>query len=190
MFRGLINDAKSAAGSLIAKYLARASVAVPFIVAVGFATAAITLTLVDRFGGIVASWIVAGGFTLIGLVATLVITVKEQEEEVAEKQAEKVDTADVATDAAAQAAAQMPLALLGAVLSSPMGPSTVVGGAKMAARNIPLIVLMALIALLFWPSKSSADETESAESEDEHAGKPNGHDAPRKPNGYHHEAAA
>ena len=35
MFRGLINDAKSAAGSLIAKYLARASVAVPFVVALG-----------------------------------------------------------------------------------------------------------------------------------------------------------
>jgi hypothetical protein len=192
MFRGLINDAKSAAGSLIAKYLARASVAVPFIVAVGFATAAVTLTLVDRFGGIIGSWIVAGGFTLIGLVATLAVTVKGQEEEVAEKQSEQTDTADVATDAAAQAAAQMPLALLGAVLSSPLGPSTVMSGAKMAARNIPLIVLMALIALLFWPSEPAADAAAAGTTKDdeEPVARPNGHDTQRKPNGYHHEAAA
>jgi uncharacterized membrane protein len=139
MFQGLINDAKTAVGSVVAKYLARASVAVPFVIAFGFATAAITFTLVERFGAIIGYWIVAGGFTLIGLIATLVVTVKEQEEEVAEKQAEATDTANVATDAAAQAAAQMPLALLGAVLSTPMGPSTLTGGAKLVARNIPLI---------------------------------------------------
>jgi hypothetical protein len=187
MFRGLINDAKSAAGSLIARYLARASVAVPFIIAVGFAIAAITLTLVDKFGGIIGSWMVAGGFTLIGLVATLAVTVKEHEEEVAEQQAEAADTGDVASDAAAQAAAQMPLALLGAALSSPIGPSTLVSGAKMAARNIPLVVLMAFIAMLFWPSEPAAEESEGDE---EHTGRPNGHDTQRKPNGYHHEAAA
>ena len=97
MFQGLINDAKSAVGSLVAKYLARASVAVPFVVALGFATAAITFTLVEKFGAITAYWIVAGGFTLIGLIATLAVTVKEQEEEVAEKHAEGTDTAGVAT---------------------------------------------------------------------------------------------
>ncbi len=186
MFRGLINDAKSAAGSLLAKYLARASVAVPFIIALGFATAAITLMLIDRFGTITASWIVAGGFTLIGLVATLVVTVKEQEEEVAEKQAEGTDTAGVATDAAAQAAAQMPLALLGAVLSTPMGPSTLASGAKLLVRNIPLVVFLALIALLFWPSEPAAEATDADEDD---VVRPNGSKAPRMPNGYHHEAA-
>ena len=55
MFKGLINDAKSAAGSVIAKYLARASVVVPFVIAFGFATAALTLVLVERFGAITAS---------------------------------------------------------------------------------------------------------------------------------------
>jgi uncharacterized membrane protein len=188
MFRGLINDAKSAAGSLIAKYLARASVAVPFVVALGFATAAITLMLVERFGTITASWIVAGGFTLIGLVATLAVSVKEHEEEVAEKQAEEADTTQAAADAAAQAAAQMPLALLGAVLSTPMGPSTVAGGAKMVARNMPLVVLLALIALLFWPSEPAA--AEEAEADEAHAGRPNGAGPRRQPNGYHPEAAA
>jgi hypothetical protein len=62
MFRGLINDAKSTAGALVAKYLARASMAVPFVAALGFVTAAITLMLVERFGHIAAYWMVAGGF--------------------------------------------------------------------------------------------------------------------------------
>jgi hypothetical protein len=175
MFRGLINDAKAAAGSLVAKYLARASVAVPFVVGLGFATAAVTLMLVERFGGVIASWIIAGGFTLIGLVATLAVTVKEQEEEVADEQAQKHDTMDAATDVAAQAAAQAPLALMGALLSTPMGPGAVAGGAKMIARNIPLVVLLVLLAMLFWPSGTSAADSESAEvDEPEFVPKPNG----------------
>jgi len=185
MFRGLIDDAKSAAGSLIAKYLTRASVAVPFVVALGFATAAITLMLIDRFGSIAAYWMVAGGFIVIGLAATLVVSVKEHEEEVAEKQAESQDTAGVATDAAAQAAVQAPMALLGALLATPLGPGTLAGGAKMVVRNIPLVVLLALLALLFWPSESETD----AAGLEAGLGKPNGMHPPGGGDGLHREAA-
>jgi uncharacterized membrane protein YebE (DUF533 family) len=109
VFRTLINDAKSAAVSVVARYAVRASVAVPFLVAAGFGTAALTLMLVDRFGSLTAYAIMAGGFAAIGLVAALAVTVKEQEEEVADAAAEQNDTGEVATDAAAQAAVQLPL---------------------------------------------------------------------------------
>ena len=56
---------------------------------------------------------------------------------------------------------QLPLALLGTLLTSPMGPGAAVSGAKMIGRNLPLVVLIAVFALLFWP----ADETK-AEGED------------------------
>jgi hypothetical protein len=187
MFRGLINDAKAAAGSLVGKYLVRASVAVPFVVAIGFGIAAVTLMLVDRFGAINAYLMAAGGFTVIGLIAAFVVSVKEQEEEVAETKAEASDTASVATDAAAQAAVQAPLALLGALLSTPAGPSALAGGAKMLARNIPLVVLLVLIGMLFWPTGQQADASDS-ESDDPGSRKPNGAYAP-VPNGMHHEAA-
>jgi hypothetical protein len=186
MFRGLINDAKSAAGSLVAKYLARASVAVPFVVALGFATAAVTLILVERFGAITAYWLVAAGFTLIGLLATFVITVKEQEEEIAEKAAESTDTAGLATDAAGQAAAQVPLAVLGALLSSPIGPGAVASGLKMAARNIPLVVLLALIGMLFWPSQAEPDADAEARAEDAEGTPP---PMPGRPNGAYSSGA-
>lgn len=188
MFRGLINDAKTAAGSLVAKYLVRASVAVPFIVAVGFAVAAITLLLVDRFGAITAYLMVAGGFTLVGVIAALAVTVKEQEVEVADSQAAAGDTASVATDAAAQAAVQTPLALLGALFSTPAGPASLVSGARMLARNIPLVVLLALIGLLFWPSDPTAEAADGDGADHLRGGKPNGAHPP-VPNGLHREAA-
>jgi hypothetical protein len=173
MFRGLINDAKTAAGSVIAKYLARASVALPFLLALGFATAAIASMLVARFGSIAGYWMVAGGFTLIGLVAALVVGVKEQVEEVADKRAEASDTAEVGTDAVAQAAVQMPLALLGALFSMPGGATAAVGGGRMLVRNIPLVVLLVLLGMLFWPTERAADQEEAAEADFEF-GKPNG----------------
>jgi hypothetical protein len=184
VFRALINDAKSAVGALIARYLARATVAVPFLAAIGFATAATTLTLIEKFGVIAAYWIVAGGSTLIGLGATLAIAVKEQEEEVAEKEAEVADTAGIVTEAAAHAAAQTPLALLSAILATPVGPSTAAGAANVVARNMLLVVLLALIALLFWPSEPGVKEEEEADG--------GGATESRWPatNDFHHEKAA
>ena len=56
MFAGLIHQAKSAVSGLVLKYVARASVAVPFVIALGFALAAITVMLVERFGHVMAYW--------------------------------------------------------------------------------------------------------------------------------------
>jgi uncharacterized membrane protein len=166
MFRGLINDAKSAAASLVARYLARASVAVPFVIAVGFAIAAIAHSVIERFGIVAGCWLLAAGFTLIGLLATLFVKHKEQEDEVADQAAQAADTANVASEVAAQA----PLALAGALLSTPIGPKALVDAGKVIMRNLPLVVLLALIALLFWPLESGAA------GEDREAG-----DAPRRP---------
>jgi hypothetical protein len=59
MFRGVINSVKDAAGNLAAKYLARASVAVPFALAAGFALTALTVMLTQRFGSLTAYWVMA-----------------------------------------------------------------------------------------------------------------------------------
>jgi hypothetical protein len=188
MFRGLINDVKSAAGSLIGKYLARASVAVPFIIALGFATAAGTVVLVEKFGHLYAYLIVSGAFTLLGLLATIVVSVKEQEEVVADTKAESTDTASVAADTAAQAAVQAPLALLGALFASPAGPASLVSGAKMLVRNMPLVVLLALLGLLFWPTDPNATPGTADDAEPAPTPRPNASVGPI-PNGLHREAA-
>jgi hypothetical protein len=84
VFAGLINQAKSAVSGLVLKYVARASVAVPFVLALGFALAAITVMLIERFGHVMAYWLVAGGLAVIGIVAAIAVSAKEHEEEVAE----------------------------------------------------------------------------------------------------------
>jgi len=193
MFRALINDAKAAAAAVVVKYLARASVAVPFLIAAGFAIAAITHMLIQRFGVVLGCWLLAAGFTLIGLVATLLVTVKEHEEEVAEQRAEAADTAEVANQAAAQALMQAPLALAGALASTPLGPKALANGAKLIVRNLPLVVLLGLIAFLFWPTQPSAAQADQDQEGDEHPPAPvpeaNGAYRP-KGNGLHRERAA
>ena len=89
MFQGVIDAAKSSASALLAEYAARASVAVPFLIALGFATSALTVYLMERFGAISAYLIVAAGFTAIGVIGAIAFGVKEQEEEPAELQSSK-----------------------------------------------------------------------------------------------------
>jgi hypothetical protein len=171
LFQGLINDAKAAVGSVIATYLARASVAVPFIAAAGFATAAMTFLLAEQFGVTAACWIVAGGFTAIGAVAALFVGIKEQEEAAAsaEAAAEEEGVVNGAMEAVEQAVRQSPVELASALLlSTPLGPRLLAGGMDSIRRNWPLVVLAALIALLFW-----AEDLESSEGD---APKPNGAD--------------
>ena len=77
-------------------------------------------------------------FTLIGLVATRVVTDKENKADIAEKQAGAHDTG-AATQAAAQVAVQVLMTLAGALLSTPRPPGTLAAGAKTVVRNMPLV---------------------------------------------------
>jgi hypothetical protein len=158
VFAGLINQAKSAASHLVLKYVARASVAVPFVIAVGFALAAITVMLVERFGHIMAYWLVAGGLALIGVIASIVVSVKEHEEEVVEQQAAKNDTEELVGDATAQALAQTPIALLGAVMTMPGGAAGALSAARLLGRNWPLVLFLVMIGALFWPTEDASGE--------------------------------
>ena len=159
MFRGLINDAKSAASSVILKYVARASVAIPFLIAAGFAIAAITVMLVNSYGHVTAYWIMAGGLAAIGVVASLVVSVREHEEEVADEQAQQTDTSEMAAEVAKQA----PLAMLGALFAMPGGGTTALKVAQVLGRNFPLVLLVVLIGALFWPAEPVPEAQENVE---------------------------
>lgn len=171
MFAGLVNQAKSAVSGLVLKYVARASVAVPFVIALGFALAAVTVMLVERFGQVTAYWLVAGGLAAIGIAAAAAVSVKEQEEEETERLAEQADTGDVVSEAAAQAAVQTPIALLGALFSMPGGASSALSVARLLGRNFPLVLLVVMIGALFWPTEETGPAGANAD-----APRPNGAD--------------
>jgi hypothetical protein len=164
VFAGLINHAKAAASGLVDKYVARASVAVPFVVAAAFALAAITLMLIERFGHVTAYWLVAGGLTAVGVVAAVAVSAKEHEEEVAEQKMEQAHTPQLVSEVASQA----PLALLGGLFATPGGPSSALAFARLLGRNLPLVALLLLIAALFWSTEGAAKEDPA-----EHSGEPN-----------------
>jgi hypothetical protein len=174
MFRGLISSAKSAVSNLVVKYLARASVAVPFVIGGGFALAALTLMLADRFGSLIAYWVMAAALCLVGIVAAGLVSSKEHKQEAAEVEAERRDTGATVSDAATQAMAQTPIALLGTAFTMPGGAAAAVSAVRMLARHLPLVVLLVLIGGLFWPSRRAIGDEESDELRI--APRPNGSD--------------
>jgi hypothetical protein len=48
-------------------------IALPFVIALGFALAAISVLLVQRFGDVFGYWMIADGLTLIGVIATIAV---------------------------------------------------------------------------------------------------------------------
>ncbi len=168
MLQGLINDAKSAAASVAAKYAARASVALPFLIALASATLAVTLMLSERFGAINALWIVAGGFTTIGAIATFVVATTEKAQDTLADEAAATPAGATSTPEAADAAmTQAPLALLGDLLTSIGGPATALSAGRLVGRNLPLVLLAGLVGLLLLPSRaeSNASDMGSAETD-------------------------
>jgi hypothetical protein len=154
VFAGLIDQAKAAASRVVVQYVARASVAAPFLIAVGFALAAITLMLVQRFGHTAAYWMMAAGLVVVGVIAAIAVGVKEHEEEVAEQRAEQADSPGVLDGATQQALLQAPIALLGAVSTFPGGATTILKGVRVLGRHYPVVLLAGLIGLLFWPTRN------------------------------------
>jgi predicted histidine transporter YuiF (NhaC family) len=114
--------------------------------------------LVERFGHVTAYWIMAGGLAIVGVLAAIVVSVKEHEEQVAEDKAQQADTQEVVSDAAAQAIVQAPVALLGALFTTPGGATSAFKVARLLGRNLPLVVLLVMIGALFWPAPDAEGE--------------------------------
>ena len=102
--------------------------------------------LVDRYGHIVASSMMAGGLAAVGLIAAVAVRVKEHEEE----RVEATDTGGLASDFAAQAP-------LGGLFALPGGPGMALKVAKGVGNNFALVLLLVLVGVLLWPNKSEAE---------------------------------
>jgi hypothetical protein len=72
VFNELWEEARSAASTVVRKFAVRALLAVPFLLALGYATAALSLMLVERFGPTSAYLSVIGLFGCVGVFASAV----------------------------------------------------------------------------------------------------------------------
>lgn len=77
--------------------------------------------LVEQFGHATAYWIMAGGLAAVGVIAAIVVSVKEHDEEAAEKATDQNETSGVVSEPTTEAMLQAPVALLGALVTAPRG---------------------------------------------------------------------
>lgn len=172
MFAGLVNEAKAAVSGLLLKYVARASVGVPFAIALGFALAATTVMLVQWFGQVTAYWIMAAGLAAIGVIAAIAVSIREEQEEKAEEMSEQADTQEVVSEATVQALGQAPFALLGALATAPGGVTSLLPVMRLLARNLPLVLLLLMIGVLLWPTEAQSQRSSDAEEDEKDRGGP------------------
>ena len=144
MFSRLISYATSGVTDLIAKYAIRASVAVPFLFALAFALAGLTVVLIDHFGYQAAYFMLAGGFAAVGLIAAIVVWLKERNEEREDFSSAFGTVAPIAT-AALETSKQIPRAIAGGASEA---TGTFRALADVAVRNWPLVLAAGIVVVL------------------------------------------
>ena len=165
----LFRRAEDAVGSILDQALARVLVAVPLLVAAGFATAAASGYLNARYGSETGNLIMAAGFGVLSLlVAAYVATwpaVQAAQAESDRADAEK-DTADgeasasSASSASNEAMSQSERELFNSVVAS-AAPIALPGLIRMLLRNIPLLIAIVLAAYVFTHQNDTAGSSEA-----------------------------
>ena len=143
MFGRLISYATSGFTNLIGKYAIRASVAIPFLFALAFGLAGLTVVLIDAYGYRDAYFILAGGFVALGLVGAVAVWLKERHDE--QENTSLTDAAAPVAAAAVETGKQLPKAVVGGASEA---ATSFRGLADLAARNWPLVLAASIGIIL------------------------------------------
>lgn len=176
MFDRLFGRVEREIDSLVWKYVRRAIIAVPLLVAAIFATIVCSILAVERFGPVQGYAIMAGGFVVLsGIVALFAYAGSDRSSE------SRPDSSDEQT-AEANAKSEGPgippeaLSLLTAIV-----PVALPRLARSAARNLPTLVILAIIAFVVSRYRGRT------QSEPDHDGRdqPTGEDDQNEPAAAH-----
>ncbi len=169
MFQGLFKRAESTIDSVVSKLVMRALVAIPLIVAAGFATAAVTIKLVEQYGAVTGHALMAALFGVVGLVTLAIVgfDAKPLSEPAATQAAEHAEAA-----ASGEAdPSELLTPEIRAFLSS-AAPMALPGIARGVGRNLPLILMLALLAFVisrFGEATSSETQADGSAADDQPA---------------------
>ncbi len=164
MFQGLFKRAELQIDSVVSKIVSRVLSAVPLVIAVGFATAAATVKLVELYGAVTAFALMAALFAVIG--AILMATTG------AEKGS--ATTEEPATQASATAEGSGTGSPDIGDLFTPEMRSLFTSAAPVAlppvlrgvGKNLPLILILALVAFVISRFVESSEELDTAKAPD------------------------
>jgi hypothetical protein len=159
MFQAVVQRAQRAVDSTLAKLVTRAAVAVPLVIAAGFGTAALTVTLTDTYGPALSYTIMAGLFVVLGgIVAALMSSTNGSTQE-----PETEEAPSVVENVAEVAAPLLDRDTLIALLTT-AGPVALPGLLRIAARNLPLLVAAVIVAFFFFGRSVAGDEPGAADA--------------------------
>jgi hypothetical protein len=173
LFQSVLLRAEAMIGNVLEQALARALVALPLLVAAGFGTAALSTYVNAKYGLQTGQLIMAGGFAILGLLAMLYVSVVAPatiESGEATTASDDVGTAEGGQSdgsAAVRAFGDAERELVTTMLAS-AAPVAVPGILRTLIRNLPLVLLILIVAFIL--SRSGANGS-GPENSDEHQGK-------------------
>jgi len=174
LFQSVLRRAEAAIENLLDQALARVLVALPLLVAAGFATAALSTYVNAKYGVQTGQLIMAGGFAALSLLAMLYVSVvgpattESGEALTASDDSGTAEGGQSDDSAAVRAFGDAERELLTTMLAS-AAPVAVPGILRTLIRNLPLVILILIVAFIL--SRSSPSEHGAENS--------NGHQAER-----------
>ena len=154
MFQEITNRAQRAVDTLVSKYVTRLAVAVPFVVALGFGTAAASVKLTDMYGSMIANAVLSGVFAVFGLLTAAAIAVNQPVPELITEPAGAVHH-----EPAPRSESEPLLANADAILAAiaAIGPTALPMVLRLLLRNLPLVLgVFVLTYLVFSGNRESA----------------------------------
>lgn len=162
MLQSLFRRAEATVDNAIASVLMRALVAIPFLVAAGFCTAALAIYAYDNLGVAAGNLLVAGIFCLVGLVVAAIVAVRLRSS--SQQSSDASAGASVSRDAG-----EGPKPLLDqidrdvvAAMVTAVGPVALPFVLRSVMRNLPL--LAAVAAAGFVLSRTGEERAKDAEA--------------------------
>lgn len=161
MFGSLFRRVQATFDRAVDSLVSRAIVAIPFIIAGGFGTAALAIRLNREFGSEMGFLILAAGFAALGLVTALVFRVRSEAPAEADSAAEDPSTESVAaTDAPDFAGADRELMMAALTSAAPIALPAIV---RTIGRNLPLVAAVAAAAFIISRDNQSGTALEPGE---------------------------
>lgn len=144
MLQSLFKRAEATVDNAIAVALARALVALPFLIAAGFATAALAAYLYREFGSETGNVVMAGLFVLIGAITAAAVAARSTAS-AAERSSAPAETTErkaEETDPEAPLLDPMDREVVAATLAA-VGPMAIPFVVRAVVRNLPLFAAVA-----------------------------------------------
>ena len=162
MFEAIVNRAQRSVETVVSKYVARAAVAVPFVIALGFGTASAAVKLTEDYGNMTAYGILGSSFAAVGLVASAAIALSNRSPPaavvVSSESPQALHQAEPGTNNTFPDT-EFLLAAIGAI-----GPAAIPGLLRLMIKNLPLLIGLIIIGYLMLAStKTNEPEPTSAQ---------------------------